>query len=185
MGVFAVNDLAGVDVGVSIRRGQKKLYESRRHPVLMDKVFAMGRLGQKTKAGWYDYPDGSRTGVPSPLVEQMIVETSKELGITRRSFSDDEILANYLAALTNTGAHVLDEKLAIRGADIDVIWHYGYGYPRYRGGPMFHGDQVGLKAVYETVLRLHKVYGDWMKPSPLLKQLADDGKKLSEYTCPI
>ena len=181
MGVFAVNDLAGVDVGVAIRRGQKKLYEGRRHPVLMDKVAALGRFGQKTKAGWYDYPEGSRAGVPSALIEQMIVETSKELGITRRSFSDDEILTNYLAALTNTGAHVLDEKLAIRGADIDVIWHYGYGFPRYRGGPMFHGDLVGLKTVHETAEKLHKVYGDWMKPSPLLKQLADDGRKISEY----
>jgi 3-hydroxyacyl-CoA dehydrogenase len=181
MGVFAVNDLAGVDVGVAIRKGQRKLYEGRRHPVLMDKVFAMGRLGQKTKAGWYDYPEGARAGVPSPLVEQMIVETSKELGITRRSFSDDEILANYLAALTNTGAHVLDEKLAIRGADIDVIWHYGYGFPRYRGGPMFHGDLIGLKNVHQTVEKLHKVYGDWMKPSPLLKRLADEGGKISEY----
>jgi len=183
MGPFAVNDLAGIDVGVAIRRGQRKLYEGRRHPVLMDKVFAMGRLGQKTKAGWYDYPEGSRIGVPSPLVEQMIVETSKELGITRRHFGDEEILANYLAALTNTGAHVLEERLAIRGADIDVIWHYGYGFPRYRGGPMFHGDLVGLKTVDETVTKLHKVYGDWMKPSALLKQLAEDGKKLSEYMC--
>jgi len=181
MGVFAVNDLAGVDVGVAIRRGQKKLYEGRRHPVLMDKVFAMGRMGQKTKAGWYDYPEGSRAGFPSALIEQMIVETSKELGITRRAFSDDEILANYLAALTNTGAHVLDEKLAIRGADIDVIWHYGYGYPRHRGGPMFHGDLVGLKNVHATVETLHKVYGDWMKPSPLLKRLADEGGKISEF----
>ncbi len=185
MGVFAVNDLAGVDVGVAIRKGQKKLYEGRRHPVLMDKVAALGRFGQKTKAGWYDYPEGSRTGVPSPVIEQMIIETSKELGITRRAFSDDEILTNYLAALTNTGAHVLDEKLAIRGADIDVIWHYGYAFPRHRGGPMFHGDLVGLKNVYATTESLHKIYGDWMKPSVLLKQLADDGKKLSEYTCPI
>ena len=181
MGVFAVNDLAGIDVGVSIRRVQKKLYEGRRHPVLMDKVFAMGRLGQKSKAGWYDYPEGSRVGVPSPLVEQMIVETSKELGISRRPFSDDEILANYLAALTNTGAHVLEDRLAIRGADIDVIWHYGYGYPRYRGGPMFHGDLVGLKTIYETTVKLQGAYGDWMKPSALLKQLADEGRKISEY----
>jgi 3-hydroxyacyl-CoA dehydrogenase len=184
MGVFAVNDLAGVDVGVAIRKGQRKLYEGRRHPVLMDKVAALGRFGQKTKAGWYDYPEGSRAGVPSPLIEQMIVETSKELGITRRAFSDDEILETYLCALTNTGAHVLEEKLAIRGADIDVVWHYGYGYPRYRGGPMFHGDLVGLETIHATATKLHQVYGDWMKPSALLKQLASDGKKISEYTCP-
>lgn len=182
MGVFAVNDLAGIDVGVSIRRGQKKLYAGRRHPVLMDKVFAMGRLGQKTKAGWYDYPEGSRAGVPSASVEQMIVETSKELGLTRRTFGDEEILANYLTALANTGAHVLDEKLAIRGADIDVIWHYGYAFPRYRGGPMFHADLVGLAQVHATATRLFETYGDWMKPSPLLKSLADAGTKISEYS---
>jgi 3-hydroxyacyl-CoA dehydrogenase len=181
MGPFAVNDLAGVDIGVQIRRGQRKLYADRRHPVLMDKVFALGRLGQKTKAGWYDYPEGSRTGVPSPVVEQMIVETSKELGIERRPFTDQEILERYLYALSNTGAHVLEEKLAIRASDIDVVWHYGYGFPRYRGGPMFYADLVGLRRVHDKVSLLHPLYGEWVRPSPLLRQLADEGKKISEY----
>jgi 3-hydroxyacyl-CoA dehydrogenase len=181
MGPFAVNDLAGVDIGVQIRRGQRKLYADRRHPVLMDKVFAMGRFGQKTKAGWYDYPEGSRTGVPSPVIEQMIVETSKELGIERRPLSDQEILERYVYCLSNTGAHVLQEKLAIRASDIDVIWHYGYGFPRYRGGPMFHADLVGLKRVHDKVSLLHPLYGDWMTPAPLLRELADQRKRISEY----
>jgi 3-hydroxyacyl-CoA dehydrogenase len=181
MGPFAVNDLAGVDVGVQIRRGQKKLYADRRHPVLMEKVFAMGRLGQKTKAGWYDYPEGSRTGVPSPVVERMIVATSQELGIERRPLSDQEILERYVFCLSNTGAHVLDEKLAIRASDIDVVWHYGYGFPRYRGGPMFHADLVGLKKVHDKMALLHPRYGDWVKPSPLLLQLAEQGRRISEY----
>ncbi len=181
MGVFAVNDLAGVDVGVAIRKGQKPLYPTRRHPVLMDKVAAMGRLGQKTKKGWYDYPEGSRGGIPSPEVEAMIVATSKEMGITRRPFSDKEILITYMASLMNTGAQVLEEKLAIRASDIDVVWNYGYGFPRYRGGPMFHADHLGLANVYKKVSELHALYGDWMKPSGLIKQLADEGKKISEY----
>jgi 3-hydroxyacyl-CoA dehydrogenase len=182
MGPFAVNDLAGVDVGVQIRRGQKKLYPDRRHPVLMDKVYAMGRHGQKTRAGWYDYPEGSRTGVPSPVVEQMIIEASKELGIERRPLSDQEILERYLYCLSNTGAHVLEEKLAIRASDIDVVWNYGYGFPRYRGGPMFYADLVGLKRIHDKVSLLHPLYGAWMTPSPLLRRLADEGKKISEYT---
>ena len=146
MGPFAVNDLAGIDIRIAIREGQKSLYPGRREPVIVQKLYEMGRYGQKTGKGWYDYSEGRR-GKPDPEVEALIIEASKELGIERREFSRSDIIQAYLVALANTGARVLDEGLAIRSGDIDVIWNYGYGFPRRRGGPMFHADLVGLDEV--------------------------------------
>ncbi len=181
MGPFAVSDMAGVDIRYLSRQGQLKLYPGRRNPVLTDKLYEMGRLGQKTGKGWYLYKDGSRKGEPDPEIEKLIAETSKELGIDRRPFSDEEILANYLCALSNTGAHVLDEGLAIRASDIDVIWLYGYGFPRQHGGPMFHADLVGLDKVLAKTEAMFQLYGDWMKPAGLLKTFAAEGKKFKDY----
>jgi 3-hydroxyacyl-CoA dehydrogenase len=182
MGPFAMNDLAGVDVRFLIRQEQKKLYGDRRQSVIIDRVYETGRYGQKTNAGWYDYEAGSRKGEPSQLIEDLIVKTSAELGFERREFSDEEILETYLYAMINTGAKVLEEGLAVRSSDIDVIWHYGYGFPRYWGGPMFYADLIGLPKVYEKVCELNKKYGDWVAPSNLLKTLAEDGKEFKDYS---
>jgi 3-hydroxyacyl-CoA dehydrogenase len=182
MGPFAVNDLAGIDVRYLTRGEQKKLWPDRRHPVLPERVYAMGRYGQKTNAGWYDYEPGARKGTPSALIEEIIIKTSAELGYERRAFTDQEIVDGYVLSMANAGAQILEEGLALRASDIDVIWHYGYGFPRYRGGPMFYADLVGLDNVYDAISRLYDSYGDWVKPSELLMSLAKDGKSFADYT---
>ena len=121
MGPFAMNDLAGVDLRYLIRQEQKKIYGERRQSVVLDRLYETGRYGQKTGGGWYTYENGSRTGTPEPTVEELIVKTSKELGFERREFTDEEILDRYLYSMINQGAHVLEEKLALRSSDIDVI----------------------------------------------------------------
>ena len=182
MGPFAMNDLAGIDVRYLIRLEQKKVTADRRQSLILDKVYESGRLGQKTNAGWYNYEPGSRKGTPAPEIEELIIKTSGELGIERREFSDNEIRQTYLCAMINQGAHVLEEGLAVRASDIDVIWNYGYGFPRYLGGPMFHADIVGLQKVYDKVSAFYDVYGDWLKPSDLLKNLAAEGKLFQDYS---
>ena len=179
MGPFAMNDLAGVDVRYSIRQEQKKLYGDRRQSIILDRLYETGRYGQKTGGGWYTYENNSRIGAPEPKVEALIIETSKEIGFERRKFSDEEILERYLYSIINAGAHVLEEGLALRSGDIDVIWHYGYGFPRYNGGPMFYADLIGLNNIYEKVSQYYDEYGDWLRPSKLLKSLADTGKSFS------
>ncbi|MEE2760741.1 MAG: 3-hydroxyacyl-CoA dehydrogenase NAD-binding domain-containing protein [Pseudomonadota bacterium] len=181
MGPFAVNDLAGIDVRYLTRTEQKKLWPDRRHPVLPDKVYEMGRYGQKTNAGWYDYESGARKGTPSTLIEKFILDISADMGIKRRQFSDQEIVDGYVLSMANSGSQILEEGLALRASDIDVIWHYGYGFPRYRGGPMFYADLVGLDKVYDAVSRLYDTYGEWVKPSELLVSLAKDGKRFADY----
>lgn len=180
MGPFAMNDLAGIDVRYLIRQEQAKLYGDRRESIVLDRVHSTGRYGQKTNAGWYKYEPGNRTPTPDPEIEKLIVDLSAELGIERREFSDEEIRDRYIIALINQGAHVLDEGLATRASDIDVVWHYGYGFPRYRGGPMFYADQVGLDKIYEKVLGYEQEYGDWLKPAACLKRLAESGGKFTD-----
>jgi len=182
MGPFAMNDLAGVDVRYSIRQEQKKLYGNRRQSIILDRLYETGRYGQKTGGGWYTYENNSRTGTPEPKVEALIIETSKEIGFERRKFSDEEILERYLYSIINAGAHVLEEGLALRSSDIDVIWHYGYGFPRYHGGPMFYADLIGLNKIYEKVSQYYDEYGDWLRPSKLLKSLADTGKSFGSFS---
>ena len=181
MGPFSMNDLAGVDVRYLIRQEQKKLYGERRQSIIIDNVYNTGRYGQKTNAGWYDYEVGSRKGNPSPLIEDLIIQTSAQLGIKRRTFSDQEILETYIYSMINTGAKVLEEKLAIRASDIDVIWHYGYGFPRYRGGPMFYADLIGLPKVYDGICKLNEKYGDWVRPTELIEQLVREGKGFKDF----
>ena len=175
MGPFAVGDLAGLDIGWSSRkdRGVSNTELQGRIP---DALCEAGRFGQKTGAGWYRYEEGNRAPIPDPEVEALIEKTSAELGITRRAIDDDEILARCLYPLINIGANILEEGMAARSSDIDVIWLNGYGFPAYRGGPMFYADQVGLTHVHDTICRFHDAHGAAWEPAPLLTRLAREGK---------
>ena len=181
MGPFRVGDLAGLDVGWDIRKRQAATRPANlRYSKVADQVCELGRFGQKTGAGWYRYEAGNRNPVPDPVVEDLIVQASKEAGIERRQISDQEILERCLYALVNEGAKILEEGIALRASDIDIVYIYGYGYPRFRGGPMFHADTVGLDKVLEAVQRYHAAHGDMWKPAPLLVRLAASGGKFND-----
>jgi 3-hydroxyacyl-CoA dehydrogenase len=171
MGPFAMGDLAGLDVGWRIRKGRGV-----KSPVA-DRICELGRFGQKTGSGYFKYEKGDRTPIPDPEVEKIIVDVATEQGITRRFITDEEILQRLLYPMVNEGAKILDEKIAIRASDIDVIWVYGYGWPVYRGGPMFWASQIGLPKVRDKMLEFQKATGDaFWTPAPLLTRLADEGK---------
>jgi len=137
----------------------------------------MGRYGQKTGAGWYKYEaPGSRIRTPDPLIEQLAGEAAARRGITRRSIAADEIVARITTALANEGARVLEEGYATRAGDIDVIYVYGFGFPRHRGGPMFYADTVGLDVVLSRVKEYRSRFGDYWEPAPLLERLAAEGR---------
>jgi 3-hydroxyacyl-CoA dehydrogenase len=170
MGPFAMSDMAGLDVGWRIRKGL-----GRKSPVA-DRICEMGRFGQKTGAGYFKYEAGDRTPRPDPVVQQIIADVAREQGITQRQISDQEILERLLYPMVNEGAKILEEGIAIRPSDIDVIWVYGYGWPVYRGGPMFWADQIGLRTIRDRMLEFRKDSGDDWTPSPLLNRLADGGK---------
>ena len=170
MGPFAMGDLAGLDVGWRIRKGRGE------RALIADRLCELGRFGQKTGAGYYRYESGDRTAIPDPDVEKIILEVSREQSVQRRPISDQEILERLLYPMVNEGAKILEEKLAIRASDIDVIWVYGYGWPVYRGGPMFWADQVGLKAIKTRMLEMQHRHGDVWQPAALLSRLADAGK---------
>ncbi|MHA1154368.1 MAG: 3-hydroxyacyl-CoA dehydrogenase NAD-binding domain-containing protein [Alphaproteobacteria bacterium] len=181
MGPFAMGDLAGLDVGWHIRQGRAATRDpEERYSSLADKICERGRFGQKTGAGWYRYESGSRKPVPDPEIEKLILETSEELGRTRREIDDREILERCLYPLINEGAKILDEGLAIRASDIDVIWIYGYGFPIHRGGPMFYADKVGPKAIFEVLSRLRQEHGELLEPAALLEDLANSGKRFED-----
>jgi len=170
MGPFAMGDLAGLDVGWRARKAS-----GRKAPVA-DRLHEMGRFGQKTGSGYYRYEGGDRTPKPDPEVEKLIMEVAKAAGVQRRQISDDEVLARLLYPMINEGAKILDEGLAIRPSDIDVIWVYGYGWPVYRGGPMYWADQVGLKVIRDRMLDFQRQHGEAWRPADLLTKLADQGK---------
>jgi len=181
MGPFAMGDLAGLDVSWRIRQETAHLRSNdQRYTAVADKVCEMGRFGQKTGGGWYDYKEGSRTPVPNADIEALIIAESKERDIERREISDAEILERCMYPLINEGAKILEEGIALRSSDIDVVWMAGYGFPRYRGGPMFYADTVGVDKVYEVMARLHSEHGDLVKPAPLLEKLANEGKSFGD-----
>ena len=180
MGPFRVGDLAGLDVGWYIRKRQAATRPAHlRYSKVADHICELGRFGQKTGAGWYRYEAGNRTPIPDPVVEELIVKASKEAGITRRAVSDQEILERCMYALVNEGAKILEEGIALRASDIDIVYIYGYGFPRYRGGPMFYADTVGPSKVYESVKRFHEQHGEFWKPAALLERLAGEGGKFN------
>ncbi len=171
MGPFAMSDLAGLDIGWVKERSKGE--------TIRDVLCEMDRRGQKTGAGWYDY-DENRNAKPSPVTEKILHDFIVKSGANPRKISDDEILARCIFPMVNEGAKILEEKKAIRPSDIDVVWENGYGWPVYRGGPMWYGDHVGLPKVLEQMKEFQAQMGDAFTPAPLLEQLVAEGKSFSD-----
>jgi 3-hydroxyacyl-CoA dehydrogenase len=179
VGPFGLQDIAGIDVGARIRQYLKSIGKSRAEgpqSEVPDRLYEMGRYGQKTGAGWYRYDAGSRTRIPDPLIDRLAEEAAARRGITRGAILNDEIVARITTALANEGARVLEEGYAIRASDIDVIYCYGFGFPRYRGGPMFYAETLGLPEVLARVKHYRERFGDYWRPAPLLERLVAEGR---------
>ena len=176
MGPCAVADLAGLDVSWRKRKADAHLRDpATRYSAVADRLCERGRFGQKTGAGYYRYEPGSRTPIPDPEVDALIAEVAAESGIARRTIGADEIVERCLYHLVNEGARVLDDGIALRASDIDIVWTHGYGFPRWRGGIMHWADHVGLGAIHAAIERLNKSQDFW-EPAPLLSRLAAEGK---------
>ena len=177
MGPYAMGDLAGLDVAWAARKTRFARLTPREQACnILDQICLQGRFGQKTGAGYYRYDD-KRNASPDPLVESLIVAHSKERGITRREIADQEILERCLYAMVNEGAKILEEGMAARALDIDITWLQGFGFPAYRGGPMFYADQIGLDKVRDALLKYRDRHGaEYWTPAPLLERLAAQGK---------
>ena len=180
MGPFAMADLAGLDIGWRVRKAQGRPKDERYSGTVADRLCEQGRFGQKTGKGFYKYESGSRAPIPDPGVEKLILEVSDELGIERRDIDDEEILKRCIYPMVNEGAKILQEGIAIRSSDIDIIWINGYGFPAYRGGPMHYGETVGLRNLYDQICSYREIHGEVWKPAELLKRLAEEGKRFSE-----
>ena len=182
MGPFRMNDLAGNDIGWAIRKRRAQERPDMRYSRTADRLCEMGRFGQKTQAGWYDYVAGKRDPIPSKRVTGMIENCRAEQGITPRRIGDDEIVQRLVYALVNEGAHILEEGIASKASDIDMIYLTGYGFPLWRGGPMCYADTVGLFNVVQAMKCFarnpHDDAGFW-QPAPLLAKLAGEGKSFT------
>jgi 3-hydroxyacyl-CoA dehydrogenase len=182
MGPWKVNDMGGNDISFKareapgVRDGKPRPYHE-----VVDELVRVGRLGQKTNKGFYRYEPGDRTPLHDPETDAVVERVAKELGIKRRTISDEEVEVRCIYPLINEGAKILEEGIAYRSSDIDVIWTTGYGFPRFRGGPMFYADSLGLKNVYNRIVELHKQHGHYWKPAPLLEKLANSGKRFSDF----
>jgi 3-hydroxyacyl-CoA dehydrogenase len=182
MGPFAMRDLSGLDIGQAIRKRQRATLPAHLDfPTVSDKLCAAGMLGQKTGAGYYRYEPGSRTPLENPDLASMLEAASREKGIDRQPLDAQYIIERCIFALVNEGAKILEEGIAQRSSDIDVIYLNGYGFPAFRGGPMFYADSVGLDKVLARVRELHTRCGDWWKPAPLLEKLAAEGRTFTEW----
>jgi 3-hydroxyacyl-CoA dehydrogenase len=181
MGPFAMYDMAGNDIGWEIR---KRRYQERPEFVyskIADRICEQGRFGQKTAKGFYKYEAGSRKPIPDPDVDKVIASYRNEIGAKPRTISDEEIVARCIYALVNEGAHILEEGIALRASDIDMVYLTGYGFPPFRGGPMFYADSVGLQKVLDSIQGFQKGYqGAQWKPAPLLVKLAKEGRRFNE-----
>jgi 3-hydroxyacyl-CoA dehydrogenase len=171
MGPFAMSDLAGLDIGW--------IKEKSKGETIRDVLCEMDRRGQKTGAGYYDY-DENRNAKPSPVTEKILADFRAKRGINARTISDEEILERCIYPMINEGAKILEEKKAIRASDIDIVWINGYGWPVYRGGPMFYGDLIGLDKVLAKMKEWQGTMGDVFKPSALLEKLVAEGKKFAD-----
>ena len=181
MGPLATNDLAGLDVGWRIRKEYRHLEKPGiRQPFAGDNLCEMGRFGQKTGAGWYKY-DENRRPIPDPEVAALTKKWSAEAGIPQRQIPAEQIVDRCIYALVNEGARILEEGYALRAVDIDIIYINGYGFPAYRGGPMWYADTVGLKKVYERIAEFQRTHGELWEPAPLLKRLAAEGRTFADF----
>jgi 3-hydroxyacyl-CoA dehydrogenase len=180
IGPFATSDLSGLDIGYDTRKRRAAQYPNYRKQPIADRIVEAGRLGQKNGKGWFRYEPGDRTPHPDPEVTRIIKETAAELGIPQHEFTDDEILRRLLFASVNEACRILDEGKAIRASDIDVMWLYGFGFPRYRGGLMYWADGIGVREVYNQIAAWHQRYGERWAPSALLRRLAESGTPLRE-----
>ena len=182
MGPFRMGDLAGNDIGWAIRKRRYVEKPNLRYSKTADLLCELGRFGQKTGAGWYDYAPGKRDAIPSKLVEDMIAKQRAELGITARKISDDEIVHRLVYSLVNEGAKILEEGIAGKASDIDMVYLTGYGFPLHRGGPMCYADQQGLYGVVQAMKKFaanpHDDATFW-QPAPLLAKLAGEGKSFT------
>ncbi|WP_104098339.1 3-hydroxyacyl-CoA dehydrogenase NAD-binding domain-containing protein [Stutzerimonas kunmingensis] len=182
MGPFAMRDLSGLDIGQAIRKRQRATLPAHLDfPTVSDKLCEAGMLGQKTGAGYYRYEPGNRTPQENPELAPMLEAASREKGIERQTLDEQYIVERCIFALVNEGAKILEEGIAQRASDIDVIYLNGYGFPAFRGGPMFYADSVGLDRVLARVKELHARCGDWWKPAPLLEKLAAEGRTFTEW----
>lgn len=182
MGPLAMGDLAGLDVGYKARQARTDLPDDPKLYRMGTLLVEMGRHGQKTGSGFYKYDPETRKRMPDPEVEALINKEAIALGVGRREISDDEILARCFYPLINEGARILDEGIAQRASDIDVVYIYGYAFPVAKGGPMHYADSVGLKNVYDKICEFRDRYGDeYWQPAPLLQRLAEEGKTFAEW----
>jgi 3-hydroxyacyl-CoA dehydrogenase len=181
MGPLATMDLAGNDIGLAIRKRRAIEQPNRPYSRIPDLIAEMGRFGQKTGAGWYRYDPITRKRQVDAEIDALIVAYAEENRIARRTLTDDEIVARCVFALVNEGAHILQERIAQRASDIDVVYLNGYGFPAYRGGPMFYADKAKLSCVLGKIVRFQAGYqGDLWEPAPLLKELVRTGKSFAD-----
>jgi 3-hydroxyacyl-CoA dehydrogenase len=182
MGPNAVGDLAGLDVGYKARQERTDLPDDPRFYRIADMLAQLGRYGQKTGKGMYIYEEGSRQPTPDPQVQIMIDKESRALGIERRDIDAEEIIERCIYGLINEGAKVLEEGIALRASDIDVIWTNGYGFPRHRGGPMHYADTVGLEKIVARICEFRDQFGaEFWEPAGLLAELAENGSSFAEF----
>jgi 3-hydroxyacyl-CoA dehydrogenase len=178
MGPFRMSDMAGNDIGWSIRKRHYATRPEIRHSRLPDRVCELGRFGQKTGSGWYDYVPGQREAQPSRVVAELIEQHRAEVQVTARRIDDAEIVQRLVFALVNEGARILEEGIAARAGDIDMVYLTGYGFPALRGGPMHYADRFGLFNVARAMQRfagLPNADADFWQPAPLLQRLAAAG----------
>jgi len=181
LGPLATGDLAGLDVGWRIRKEYRHLEKPGvRQPIVGDRLCELGRFGQKAGAGWYKY-DESRRAIPDHELNALVRKCAIQAGIPQREISSQEIVERCIYALVNEGARVLDESIAWRAVDIDIIYVDGYGFPAYRGGPMWYADAVGLRNVYDRIRDFHEQFGELWEPAPLLTRLAAEGKTFADF----
>jgi 3-hydroxyacyl-CoA dehydrogenase len=176
MGPYAVTDMGG-----GIELGWRRRQETGAKNFIGDSLAERGRFGQKAGKGFYHYEPGSRAPLPDPEVEEIIKEASRREGVERRTIPDQEAFERLIYPMINEAAKILDEGMALRASDIDVIWVYGYGWPLWRGGPMFYADLVGLKKIRDRMLELQKQHGDVFKPAPLIERLVAEGKGFKDF----
>jgi 3-hydroxyacyl-CoA dehydrogenase len=180
MGPFAMSDLAGNDVGWYVRKRRMKERAEFAYSKIPDRICELGRFGQKTGAGFYRYEGGSRTPIPDPAVEKLIDDCRRETGLSPRPIDAHEIVERCVFALANEGARILEEGIALRAVDIDIVYLTGYGFPRFRGGPMFYADTVGLKNVVAAIEKYRSGYhGGCWQVAPLLVRLAAENKSFN------